>query len=213
MSNALTETAAPGWGDRLRGVPVAAAAAPLLLLTMLAMVVLPLPPFMLDLLFTFNIAVSLMVVLAVVYVMRPLDFSVFPTILLLATLLRLALNVASTRIVLLNGHEGGDAAGKVIEAFGSFVVGGNYGVGIAVFLILTIVNFVVITKGAGRVSEVSARFMLDALPGRQMAIDADLNAGTLTREDASARREERREPRLGAGVSSASASASPRLLV
>lgn len=193
MSNALTETAAPGWGDRLRGVPVAAAAAPLLLLTMLAMVVLPLPPFMLDLLFTFNIAVSLMVVLAVVYVMRPLDFSVFPTILLLATLLRLALNVASTRIVLLNGHEGGDAAGKVIEAFGSFVVGGNYGVGIAVFLILTIVNFVVITKGAGRVSEVSARFMLDALPGRQMAIDADLNAGTLTREDASARREELRE--------------------
>ncbi|WP_084191356.1 flagellar biosynthesis protein FlhA [Algiphilus aromaticivorans] len=193
MSNALTETAGPGWGDRLRGVPLAAAAAPLLLMTMLAMVVLPLPPFVLDLLFTFNIAVSLMVVLGVVYVMRPLDFSVFPTILLLATLLRLALNVASTRVVLLNGHEGGDAAGKVIEAFGSFVVGGNYGVGIAVFLILTIVNFVVITKGAGRVSEVSARFMLDALPGRQMAIDADLNAGTLTREEASARREELRE--------------------
>ena len=193
MSNALTETAGPGWGDRLRGVPLAAAAAPLLLMTMLAMVVLPLPPFVLDLLFTFNIAVSLMVVLGVVYVMRPLDFSVFATILLLATLLRLALNVASTRVVLLNGHEGGDAAGKVIEAFGSFVVGGNYGVGIAVFLILTIVNFVVITKGAGRVSEVSARFMLDALPGRQMAIDADLNAGTLTREEASARREELRE--------------------
>lgn len=193
MSNALTQAASPGWGERLRGVPVAAAAAPLLLMTMLAMVVLPLPPFMLDLLFTFNIAVSLMVVLAVVYVMRPLDFSVFPTILLLATLLRLALNVASTRVVLLNGHEGGDAAGKVIEAFGAFVVGGNYGVGIAVFLILTIVNFVVITKGAGRVSEVSARFMLDALPGRQMAIDADLNAGTLTREEAKARREELRE--------------------
>jgi flagellar biosynthesis protein FlhA len=193
MSNALTQAAAPGWGERLRGVPVAAAAAPLLLMTMLAMVVLPLPPFVLDLLFTFNIAVSLMVVLAVVYVMRPLDFSVFPTILLLATLLRLALNVASTRVVLLNGHEGGDAAGKVIEAFGSFVVGGNYGVGIAVFLILTIVNFVVITKGAGRVSEVSARFMLDALPGRQMAIDADLNAGTLTRDEAKARREELRE--------------------
>ena len=178
---------------RLRGLPFAAAAAPLLLLTMLAMVVLPLPPFLLDLLFTFNIAVSLMVVLAVVYVMRPLDFSVFPTILLLATLLRLALNVASTRVVLLNGHQGSDAAGKVIEAFGAFVVGGNFGVGIAVFLILTIVNFVVITKGAGRVSEVSARFMLDALPGRQMAIDADLNAGSITREEAKHRRDELRE--------------------
>ena len=192
MSTATTTTA-PTLLDRLRGVPVAAVAAPALLLTMLAMVVLPLPPFALDLLFTFNIAVSLMVVLAVVYVMRPLDFSVFPTILLLATLLRLALNVASTRVVLLNGHEGADAAGKVIEAFGAFVVGGHFGVGIAVFLILTIVNFVVITKGAGRVSEVSARFMLDALPGRQMAIDADLNAGTLSREEARARREELRE--------------------
>jgi flagellar biosynthesis protein FlhA len=178
---------------RLQALPLAAAVAPILLMTMLAMVVLPLPPFLLDVLFTFNIAIALIVVLAVVYVMRPLDFSVFPTILLLATLLRLALNVASTRIVLLNGHQGGDAAGKVIEAFGAFVVGGNFGVGVAVFLILTIVNFVVITKGAGRVSEVSARFMLDALPGRQMAIDADLNAGILNRDEARARREELRE--------------------
>jgi flagellar biosynthesis protein FlhA len=167
--------------------------APVLLLALLAMVVLPLPTPLLDGLFTFNIALSLVIVLAVAYVSRPLDFSIFPTVLLIATLLRLALNVASTRVVLLNGHEGTAAAGKVIEAFGHFVIGGNYAVGIVVFAILTIVNFVVITKGAGRISEVSARFTLDALPGKQMAIDADLNAGLLSRDEAKARREEVRE--------------------
>ena len=167
--------------------------APLLLLALLAMVVLPLPTPLLDALFTFNIALSLVVVLAVVYVSRPLDFSIFPTVLLITTLLRLALNVASTRVVLLNGHQGTDAAGKVIEAFGEFVIGGNYAVGLVVFAILTIINFVVITKGAGRISEVSARFTLDALPGKQMAIDADLNAGLLSRDEAKARRDEVRE--------------------
>ena len=153
--------------------------APLLLLAVLAMVVLPLPPLALDVLFTFNIALSVLVVMAVVNVSRPLDFGIFPTVLLLATLLRLALNVASTRVVLLHGHEGTAAAGHVIEAFGQFVVGGNYAVGIVVFAILTIINFVVVTKGAGRISEVSARFTLDAMPGKQMAIDADLNAGLI----------------------------------
>ncbi len=147
---------------------------------MLAMMVLPLPPLALDLLFTFNISLSLVVILAVIYVRRPLDFAVFPTVLLAATLLRLALNVASTRVVLLNGHTGPGSAGNVIESFGGFVVGGNYAVGIVVFMILVIINFVVITKGAGRVSEVSARFTLDAMPGKQMAIDADLNAGLVT---------------------------------
>jgi len=164
--------------------------APLMLLAVLAMVILPLPPFLLDLFFTFNIAISLVVLLACVYVQRPLDFSVFPTVLLLATLLRLALNIASTRVVLLEGHTGADAAGKVIEAFGEFVVGGNYAVGLVVFAILVIINFVVVTKGAGRVSEVSARFTLDSMPGKQMAIDADLNAGLITQEEAQARREE-----------------------
>jgi len=166
------------------------AAAPLILLALLAMVVVPLPPIMLDALFTFNIALSLVVVLAVIYVSRPLDFTVFPTVLLMTTLLRLALNVASTRVVLLNGHEGTAAAGKVIESFGEFVVGGNFAVGFVVFAILTIINFAVITKGAGRISEVSARFTLDALPGKQMAIDSDLNAGLLSRDEAKARREE-----------------------
>ena len=166
------------------------AAAPLVVLAMLSMVVVPLPPFLLDLLFTINIALSLMVLLAVVYVKRPLEFSVFPSVLLMVTLLRLSLNVASTRVVLLHGHQGGAAAGHVIESFGNFVVGGSYAVGIVVFAILTIVNFVVVTKGSGRISEVSARFILDALPGKQMAIDADLNAGLLTREEAKLRREE-----------------------
>ena len=169
------------------------AAAPVVVLAMLSMVVVPLPPFLLDLLFTVNIAMSLMVLLAVVYVKRPLEFSVFPSVLLMVTLLRLSLNVASTRVVLLHGHQGGAAAGHVIESFGNFVVGGSYAVGIVVFAILTIVNFVVVTKGSGRISEVSARFILDALPGKQMAIDADLNAGLLTREEAKARREEVRE--------------------
>jgi flagellar biosynthesis protein FlhA len=164
--------------------------APLLLLAVLAMIVLPLPPLALDVLFTFNIALSVLVVMAVVNVSRPLDFGIFPTVLLLATLLRLALNVASTRVVLLHGHEGTSAAGHVIEAFGQFVVGGNYAVGIVVFAILTIVNFVVVTKGAGRISEVSARFTLDAMPGKQMAIDADLNAGLINQDEARLRRSE-----------------------
>ncbi len=167
--------------------------APLIVLALLAMVVVPLAPPVLDALFTFNIAISLMVLLAVVYVKRPLDFTIFPIVLLVTTMLRLALNVASTRVILLNGQNGHEAAGKVIAAFGEFVIGGNYAVGIVVFAILTIINFVVITKGAGRVSEVTARFTLDAMPGKQMAIDADLNAGLLTREEAKARREEVRE--------------------
>jgi flagellar biosynthesis protein FlhA len=168
-------------------------ATPVFLLALLGMMIVPLPTPLLDALFSFNIAISLVVVLAVVYVKRPLEFTVFPTVLLLVTLLRLALNVASTRVVLLHGHEGPGAAGKVIEAFGEFVIGGNYAIGLVVFAILTIINFVVVTKGAGRISEVSARFTLDAMPGKQMAIDADLNAGLLTRDEAKARREEIRE--------------------
>ena len=165
-------------------------AVPLLVLTLLAMVVLPLPPFALDMLFTFNILLSLVVLLVAVYALKPLDFGVFPTVLLLTTLLRLALNVASTRVVLLNGHAGTGAAGRVIEAFGEFVIGGNYAVGAVVFTILVIINFVVVTKGAGRISEVSARFTLDAMPGKQMAIDADLNAGLITQDEARTRRAE-----------------------
>lgn len=164
--------------------------APVVILMLLAMVVLPLPPFLLDLFFTFNIALSLVVLLVVVYALRPLDFAMFPSMLLVATLLRLALNVASTRVVLLEGHNGGDAAGKVIEAFGEFVIGGNYAVGLVVFAILVIINFAVVTKGAGRVSEVSARFTLDAMPGKQMAIDADLNSGLIDQAEARTRREE-----------------------
>jgi flagellar biosynthesis protein FlhA len=163
---------------------------PLLLLTMLAMMMLPVPPFLLDVFFTFNIALSLVVLLVCVYAMRPLDFAVFPTILLVATLLRLALNVASTRVVMLHGHEGHQAAGKVIQAFGEVVIGGNYVVGGVVFAILMIINFVVVTKGAGRISEVSARFTLDAMPGKQMAIDADLNAGLIDQAAAKHRRAE-----------------------
>ncbi len=163
---------------------------PIGVLAVLAMVVLPLPPIVLDVLFTFNIALSLVIVMAVFYVARPVEFGVFPTILLLATLLRLALNVASTRVVLLNGHSGPQAAGHVIQSFGEFVIGGNFAVGVVVFIILTIINFVVVTKGAGRISEVSARFTLDAMPGKQMAIDADLNAGLITQDEARARRVE-----------------------
>ena len=161
---------------------------PVMLLVLLGMMTLPLPPFLLDTFFTFNIALSIVVLLVSVYSKRPLDFAIFPTILLIATLLRLALNVASTRVVLLYGHEGGDAAGKVIEAFGEVLIGGNYAVGLVVFMILMIINFVVVTKGAGRVSEVSARFTLDAMPGKQMAIDADLNAGLIEAEEAKKRR-------------------------
>jgi flagellar biosynthesis protein FlhA len=163
-------------------------AAPLLILMILAMMVLPLPAFILDILFTFNIAISVLVLLIAVNTQKTLDFSVFPTVLLVTTLLRLSLNVASTRIVMIEGHTGPDAAGKVIEAFGHFMVGGNFAVGIMVFLILVVINFVVITKGAGRVAEVSARFALDAMPGKQMAIDADLNAGLIGEEDARKRR-------------------------
>jgi flagellar biosynthesis protein FlhA len=163
-------------------------AGPILILLILSMMVLPLPPFMLDLFFTFNIAISIIVMLVAINVMKPLDFSVFPTVLLITTLLRLSLNVASTRVVLLEGHTGPAAAGHVIEAFGNFLVGGNYAVGIVVFAILVIINFVVITKGAGRVAEVAARFTLDAMPGKQMAIDADLNAGLIGEDDARKRR-------------------------
>jgi flagellar biosynthesis protein FlhA len=166
---------------------------PVLVMVVLAMMMLPLPAFLLDVFFTFNITLSLMILLAVIYVRRALEFATFPTVLLGATLLRLGLNVASTRIVLMNGHTGGQAAGHVIAAFGHFVVGGNYAVGMVVFTVLVIINFVVITKGAGRISEVSARFTLDAMPGRQMAIDADLNAGIITQADAIVRRQEVRE--------------------
>ena len=162
--------------------------APVFIIIILAMMVLPLPAFLLDVLFTFNIAISIMVLLVAVNTNKTLDFSVFPTVLLVTTLLRLSLNVASTRIVMLQGHTGPDAAGKVIEAFGHFLVGGNYAVGIIVFAILVVINFVVITKGAGRVAEVSARFTLDAMPGKQMAIDADLNAGLIGEDEARRRR-------------------------
>lgn len=161
---------------------------PLLLFMMLVMMMMPLPPLMLDLLFTFNIALAMIILLVSVYSSRPLDFAVFPTVLLISTLLRLALNVASTRVVLLQGHNGTDAAGQVIQAFGEFVIGGSYTVGIVVFAILVIINFVVVTKGAGRISEVTARFTLDAMPGKQMAIDADLNAGLITQDEALQRR-------------------------
>jgi flagellar biosynthesis protein FlhA len=165
-------------------------AAPLFIVLVLAMLVLPLPTFVLDILFTFNIALSIMVLLVSLSTKKALDFAAFPTVLLLSTLLRLSLNVASTRVVLLEGHTGPDAAGKVIEAFGHFLVGGDYTVGIIVFVILVVINFIVITKGAGRIAEVSARFTLDAMPGKQMAIDADLNAGLIDEDEARRRRAE-----------------------
>jgi len=170
------------------GMNLTKLAGPILIIMILSMMILPLPPIVLDLLFTFNIALAMIVLLVSLYTTKPLEFSVFPTVLLVTTLLRLSLNVASARIVLLEGHTGADAAGKVIEAFGHFLVGGNYAVGITVFIILVIINFVVITKGAGRIAEVSARFTLDAMPGKQMAIDADLNAGLIGEEDARKRR-------------------------
>ena len=172
------------------GANVRALAAPIFIVLILAMLVLPLPPIALDLLFTFNIALSIMVLLVSLSTKKALDFAAFPTVLLLSTLMRLSLNVASTRVVLLEGHTGPDAAGKVIEAFGHFLVGGNYTVGIIVFVILVIINFIVITKGAGRIAEVSARFTLDAMPGKQMAIDADLNAGLINEDEARRRRAE-----------------------
>jgi len=164
--------------------------APVIIIMMLALIIIPLPPFALDLFFTFNIAFSLIILLVVVYTTKPLEFAAFPSVILIATLFRLALNVASTRVVLLEGHKGGAAAGKVIEAFGEFVIGGNFAVGLVVFGILMVINFAVVTKGAGRIAEVGARFTLDAMPGKQMAIDADLNAGIITQDEARDRRAE-----------------------
>jgi flagellar biosynthesis protein FlhA len=170
---------------QLKGIGI-----PLAILSLLAMVTVPLPPFFLDLFFTFNIVLSLIVLFVTIYAKKPLDFAIFPTVILITTLFRLSLNIASTRVILLEGHVGGNAAGNVIEAFGEFVIGGNYAVGLVVFAILVTINFVVITKGAGRVAEVGARFTLDSMPGKQMAVDADLNAGLITQEEAQLRRRE-----------------------
>ncbi|VAW46645.1 Flagellar biosynthesis protein FlhA [hydrothermal vent metagenome] len=175
---------------KIKGVLQSGLGIPIAVLALLGMVTIPMPPFLLDIFFTFNIALSLIVLVLTLYAKRPLDFAIFPTIILLATLFRLSLNIASTRVILLEGHSGGAAAGKVIEAFGEFVIGGNLAVGLVIFSILVIINFVVITKGAGRVAEVSARFTLDSMPGKQMAIDADLNAGLITQEEAQVRRSE-----------------------
>jgi len=177
----------PSW---VTGQNMRALAAPILIVMMLAMMVLPLPPFLLDILFSFNIALAIIILLTSLYTVKPLDFMAFPTVLLVSTMLRLSLNVASTRVVLTEGHTGPDAAGKVIEAFGHFLIGGNYTVGMVVFVILTIINFVVVTKGAGRIAEVGARFALDAMPGKQMAIDADLNAGLIGEQEARDRRKQ-----------------------
>ena len=182
LSSAITQV------KQLRFTDLKGIGTPFLVMAALGMVILPMPAFLLDILFSFNIALSLVVLLITVYTLKPLEFGSFPAVLLIATILRLALNVASTRVVLLEGHEGSDAAGKVIEAFGSVVIGGNYAVGLVVFLILIIINFIVVTKGAGRISEVTARFTLDAMPGKQMAIDADLNAGFITADQARDRR-------------------------
>lgn len=177
----------PGWMSGMKGGG-SALAAPVIIILLLAMMILPLPAFVLDVFFSFNIALSVIVLLTALYTVKPLDFMAFPTILLVSTMLRLSLNVASTRIVLTEGHTGGAAAGKVIEAFGHFLIGGNYTVGLIVFIILTIINFTVVTKGAGRIAEVGARFALDAMPGKQMAIDADLNAGLIGEDEARKRR-------------------------
>jgi flagellar biosynthesis protein FlhA len=180
----------PSWLSGLSGKGGNALAAPIIIITLLAMMVLPLPAFILDVFFSFNIALAVIVLLTSLYTVKPLDFMAFPTILLVSTMLRLSLNVASTRVVLTEGHTGAAAAGKVIEAFGHFLIGGNYTVGIVVFIILTIINFTVVTKGAGRIAEVGARFALDAMPGKQMAIDADLNAGLIAEAEARSRRTE-----------------------
>ena len=177
----------PPW---LVGLANRSTTAPLLIVMLLAMMILPLPPIVLDIFFTFNIALSILVLMIGLHTVKPLDFMAFPSVLLMTTMLRLSLNVASTRIVLTEGHSGPDAAGKVIEAFGHFLIGSNYTVGIVVFVILTIINFTVVTKGAGRIAEVGARFTLDAMPGKQMAIDADLNAGLIGEDDARRRRTE-----------------------
>ncbi len=180
----------PVWLSTLASQSSKGLAAPIIIIMLLAMMVLPLPAFVLDMFFSFNIALAVIVLLTSLYTVKPLDFMAFPTILLVSTMLRLSLNVASTRVVLTEGHTGPDAAGKVIEAFGHFLIGGNYTVGIVVFIILTIINFTVVTKGAGRIAEVGARFALDAMPGKQMAIDADLNAGLIGEADARRRRTE-----------------------
>jgi flagellar biosynthesis protein FlhA len=179
----------PGWLSGIAGKGNALAA-PILIILLLAMMILPLPAFVLDIFFSFNIALSVIVLLTALYTVKPLDFMAFPAVLLITTMLRLALNVASTRVVLTEGHTGGAAAGKVVEAFGHFLIGGNYTVGLVVFIILTIINFTVVTKGAGRIAEVGARFALDAMPGKQMAIDADLNAGLIGEGEAKTRRAE-----------------------
>jgi flagellar biosynthesis protein FlhA len=178
----------PAWLSGMSGRGGQSMAAPIIIIMLLAMMVLPLPAFVLDIFFSFNIALAIIVLLTSLYTVKPLDFMAFPTILLVSTMLRLSLNVASTRVVLTEGHTGADAAGKVIEAFGHFLIGGNYTVGIVVFIILTIINFTVVTKGAGRIAEVGARFALDAMPGKQMAIDADLNAGLIGEDEARRRR-------------------------
>jgi flagellar biosynthesis protein FlhA len=189
--NAISNMKLPPW---LQGIAnsknKSSLAAPILIIMLLGMMVLPLPAFVLDIFFSFNIALAVIVLLTSLYTVKPLDFMAFPTILLVSTMLRLSLNVASTRVVLTEGHTGADAAGKVIEAFGHFLIGGNYTVGLVVFIILTIINFTVVTKGAGRIAEVGARFALDAMPGKQMAIDADLNAGLIGEADARKRRSE-----------------------
>ncbi|MFM2440792.1 MAG: hypothetical protein RLZZ349_519, partial [Pseudomonadota bacterium] len=177
----------PSWMNKLSSRNVAP---PLIIVLLLSMMILPLPAVILDVLFSFNIALSIMVLLIGLQTKKALDFIAFPTVLLMTTMLRLSLNVASTRVVLAEGHSGPDAAGKVIEAFGHFLIGGNYTVGIVVFIILTIINFTVVTKGAGRIAEVGARFTLDAMPGKQMAIDADLNAGLIGEDEARRRRAE-----------------------
>ena len=169
---------------------VGALGAPIAIIMILSMMVLPLPPFVLDLLFTFNIAMAVMVMMVAAHMLKPLDFAAFPTVLLLTTLMRLSLNVASTRVVLLQGHTGTGAAGRVIESFGHFLIGGNFAVGLIVFAILVVINFIVVTKGAERIAEVGARFTLDAMPGKQMAVDADLNAGLIDEKEAKRRRAE-----------------------
>lgn len=186
MANIATKLRLPG----IKETQWQVLAGPVLIMTILAMMILPLPTFVLDLLFTFNIVLAIMILLVAMFTQNTLEFSAFPTVLLFSTLLRLALNVASTRVILMHGHNGADAAGQVIEAFGHFLVGGNFAIGIVVFIILIIINFIVITKGAGRIAEVGARFTLDGMPGKQMAIDADLNAGLIGEEEAKRRRKE-----------------------
>src|SRR5690606_17749930 len=186
MANIATKLRLPG----IKETQWQVLAGPVLIMTILAMMILPLPTFVLDLLFTFNIVLAIMILLVAMFTQNMLEFSAFPTVLLFSTLLRLALNVASTRVILMHGHNGADAAGQVIEAFGHFLVGGNFAIGIVVFIILIIINFMVITKGAGRIAEVGARFTLDGMPGKQMAIDADLNAGLIGEEEAERRRKE-----------------------